>query len=400
LQNIYFVPKPMIIPPLFFLPFLPGVKKPVLFSPVFFVLFLAVRGRILPRKNSGRKGILFTGVKKIPLFVLAFFLQGCPLWEYLEPPAPESGGPRGELSEAREVVYSFLHARIAGEPEEELRAYLTSEALNDYREDGLALQATGSPGFVACRIQDESVLTDGRFGFTVLVQEVVADPLRTDNLTEDLIVSFDEEEYRISSARLLRRTRVRAEEAVLTWNRDENGKKREARLITLGDLPPETEGQAVGREAYSTLVLSPLEKGMAFGTQGENGLVAFLNWEESGPAAENPFLPVTVLPGGTADLLIYSPDGRYLAIETEDQEGNRGIVVYETGGEREEVALDLAEDFPSHLYTLALRRWEPQGKRVLIRVDPRRETGEVDQGKLGTWSVAIPSGEKEKLLGG
>ncbi len=160
------------------------------------------------------------------------------------------------------------------------------------------------------------------------------------------------------------------------------------------------EGQTVGREAYSALILSPLEKGMAFGTQGENGLVAFLNWEESGPAAENPFLPVTLLPGGTADLLIYSPDGRYLAVETEDQEGNRGIAVYETGDEREEIVLNLEEDFPSHLYTIALRRWEPQGKRILIRVDPRQEAGAVDQGKLGTWSVAIPSGEKEKLLGG
>lgn len=343
---------------------------------------------------------MFTGVKKIPLFALVFFLQGCPLWQYLEPPTPEPNGPRGELSEAREVVYSFLHARIAGEPEEELRAYLTSEAWNDYQENGLTLQTTGSPGFVACRIEDESVLTDGRFGFTVLIQEVVANPLRADNITEDLIVSFDEEEYRISSARLLRRSRVQAEGAVLTWNREENGKKKEARLITLADLPPEMEGQPVGREAYSTLVLSPMEKGMAFATRGENGLVAFLNWEESGPAAENPFLPVTLLPGGTADLLIYSPNGRYLAIETEDQEGNRGIAVYETGGEREEVPLKLAEDFPLHLYTLALRRWEPEGKRILIRVDPRRETDEVDQGKLGTWSVEIPSGEKEKLLGG
>lgn len=343
---------------------------------------------------------MFTGIKKIPLFALVFFLQGCPLWEYLEPPAPAPDGPRGELSEAREVIYSFLHARIAGEPEEELRAYLTSEAWNDYRENGLALQAAGSPGFVACRIQDESVLTDGRFGFTVLMQEVVADPLRAENHTEDLIVSFDEEEYRISSARLLKRTRVRAEEAVLTWEREENGKKRETRLITLTDLPPETEGQRVGREAYSTLILSPLEKGMAFGTRGENGLVALLNWEESGPAAENPFHPVALLPGGAADLLIYSPDGRYLAVETEDQEGSRGIAVYEPGGEREEVALDLEEDFPLDLYTLALRRWEPQGKRILIRVDPRREGGEADQGKLGTWSVAIPSGEKEKLLGG
>ena len=339
---------------------------------------------------------MFTGVKKIPLFVLAFFLQGCPLWEYLEPPAPESGGPRGELSEAREVVYSFLHARIAGEPEEELRAYLTSEALNDYREDGLALQATGSPGFVACRIQDESVLTDGRFGFTVLVQEVVADPLRTDNLTEDLIVSFDEEEYRISSARLLRRTRVRAEEAVLTWNRDENGKKREARLITLGDLPPETEGQAVGREAYSTLVLSPLEKGMAFGTQGENGLVAFLNWEESGPAAENPFLPVTVLPGEPLIVDLF-PRRAIPRHRDRDQEGNRGIVVYETGGEREEVALDLRR-ISRHLYTLALRRWEPQ-ERVLIRVDPRRETGEVDQ---GSWHLVSGDsfGREGEVAGG
>lgn len=340
------------------------------------------------------------GMKKIPLFMLVFFLQGCPLWEYLEPPVPESNGPRGELSEAREVMYSFLHARIAGEPEDELRAYLTSEAWNDFRKDGLALQATGSPGYVACRIQDESVLTDGRFGFTVLMQEVVADPLRTDNVTEDLIVSFDEEEYRISSARFLRRTRVRAEEAGLVWEKEEDGKKKEARLITLQDLPPEVEGQAVGRDAYCTLVLSPLEKGMAFGTQGGNGLVAFLNWEESGPATENPFRPVTVLPHGTADLLIYSPDGRYLAVETGDEEGNRGIQVYETGGEREEVALKLEEDFPPHLYTLALRRWEPESKQILIRVDPRQEGGEVDQGKLGTWSVAIPSGEKEKLLGG
>lgn len=89
-----------------------------------------------------------------------------------------------------------------------------------------------------------------------------------------------------------------------------------------------------------------------------------------------------------------------MAVETGDEEGNRGIQVYETGGEREEVALKLEEDFPPHLYTLALRRWEPESKQILIRVDPRQEGGEVDQGKLGTWSVAIPSGEKEKLLGG
>ena len=216
---------------------------------------------------------MFTGIKKIPLFALVFFPSRLPLMGIPGAAGAGAGRPAGGVERGPGGYLFFLHARIAGEPEEELRAYLTSEAWNDYRENGLALQAAGSPGFVACRIQDESVLTDGRFGFTVLMQEVVADPLRAENHTEDLIVSFDEEEYRISSARLLKRTRVRAEEAVLTWEREENRKKRgnPADHPYGSASPPETEGQRVGREAYSTLILSPLEKGMAFGTRGKTG---------------------------------------------------------------------------------------------------------------------------------
>ena len=84
-----------------------------------------------------------------------------------------------------------MHARIAGEPEEELRAYLTSR-WNDYRENGLVLQAAGER-FVACRIQDESVLTDRRL-VSLFSAGSGSGPARAEN-HGDLIVA-DEEEYR------------------------------------------------------------------------------------------------------------------------------------------------------------------------------------------------------------
>ena len=347
-----------------------------------------------------------TGVK-IALLFLLLSLPGCSFWDYLQPPSRDPVTPQGELSEARELVYSFLHARVAGASMDDLRAYLTSEAWNDYQDEELTLQSTGNPGFVGYRLHEESKLTGGNFGFTVVMQKVIQQPLQTENAVEDLVVSFTEEEYRLSSARLLSKTRVRAEDGTLQWMELKNGEDGEPiNLITLEEIPAEITGNSarsepVGKEGYSTLILSPMERGTAFGTRGENGLLALLDWDDRNPAGEPEFIPVDLLSGETAGLMVFSPDARYLAVETLAGDERRRVLVYETEEVNDGTLLDLKldRDFPGEIYNVVLKRWEPEGEKILIRVNPRWEGNGADPEKLGIWSVEILKGQKEKLLG-
>lgn len=353
---------------------------------------------------------MFKGVK-IALIFLLFSLPGCTFWDYLQPPARDPAVPRGDLREARELVYSFLHARIAGASMDDLRAYLTAEAWNDYQDKELTLQSTGNPGFVGYRLQEGSRLTGGNFGFTVVMQKFLQQPLQAENIVEDLVVKFEEEEYRISSARLLSKTRVRVENGTLHWMKIKNGEEEEpVNLVTLEEIPGQLRqdrdpGGPVGKEGYSALALSPLERGMAFGTRGGNGLLAILDWDNQKPTGEPQFVPVDLFPGKTAALLIFSPQGRYLAVETLAADGRREVFVYDAGGAAGEtndeplIDLKLERDFPGDIYNIVLKRWEPEGDKILIRVNPRWQGNGADPEKTGVWSVAIPGGQKEKLLG-
>lgn len=344
---------------------------------------------------------------KIALLFLLLTLPGCTFWDYLQPPARDPVTPQGELSEARELVYSFLNARIAGASMDDLRAYLTSEAWNDYQDEELTLQSTGNPGFIGYRLQEESKLTGGNFGFTVVMQKFLQQPLQTENMVEDLVVRFEEEEYRISSARLLSKTQVRAENGTLQWTKLKNGEKEEPiNLVTLEEIPGQIRRDGdrnvpVGKEGYSALALSPMERGVAFGTRGEYGLIAFLDWDNQNPTGEPEFVPVDSLSGKTADLMIFSPNGRYLAVETLAVDERRQVFVYETGELNGETLIDLKleRDFPGDIYNIVLKRWEPGGDKILIRVNPRWQGNGTDPEKTGVWSVEIPTGQKEKLLG-
>src|SRR5690606_14806197 len=136
-------------------------------------------------------------------------LQGCNLWDYLNIPERQPTVPQGNRGEARELLSSFLNARLADENEDKLRAYLTDEAWHDYQSGDLTLQAAPNREFVGYKIMEEADLTDGRYAFTVNLQLLDRSQPYGANITEDLIVSFNADEYRVASARLLKTVEVR-----------------------------------------------------------------------------------------------------------------------------------------------------------------------------------------------
>ncbi|NLY91791.1 MAG: hypothetical protein GX081_09360 [Firmicutes bacterium] len=344
------------------------------------------------------------GYKMLSLLLVLSF-QGCNLWDYLKTPERQPEVPRGNRTEARELLNSYLNARLAGESEENLRAYLTAEAWNDYQGGELTLRAENKQEFVGYKVMDESDLAEGKFGFTTNLQLVEREQPRAANLTEDLIVSFEEDEYRVSSARLLKTEEIRGVGSDLIWISREKEKENEAKLFNLQAFPARltplgssTELET-GRAGYASLVLNPEGRRAAFGTTGTHGALGILSWTGETPGSDQVQLtPVDVYYGEHPIILAFSPDSRYLAVEIRSTAGTDRVEVYQVG-ERNKLNFQLDQAFPAGQYNVSFRQWEPDGKGLLLRVSAGvQPTG--DEEKMGTWRLNIHTGEREKVIGG
>jgi hypothetical protein len=307
----------------------------------------------------------------------------------------ESARETGNLEEARELVRSFLDARIAGAGEDELEEYMTDEAEGDFQgRSGLTLTGSAEAPLLGYKISSESQVTTGEFGFSVAIQSSYTNRPAAENVREDLIVRSEGGEYRISSTRFLGRSSLRVEEGGLVWQDEKN---KTSRLLQLKDLPAEfspigAEGEkyGTGREGFATLAIRPDNKEVAFGTWGTHGLVGVVPTDGKGA-----FTVLDLLFEAQARLLVYSPDGAFLAVEEAAPTGSTRIRVYEVQDKRL-MDLGFSTAFPPDRYHLNISRWESDGKTLLIRVNRFSEEAEAD--KLGLWAVEVESGERQKVI--
>lgn len=336
---------------------------------------------------------------------LVFSLQGCNLWDYLNIPERQPTVPQGNRGEARELLHSFMNARLADENEDKLRAYLTDEAWNDYQGTDLTLRAEANQEFVGYKIMEESDLTGGRYAFTTNLQTLDRSQPYGANITEDLIVRFNNDEYRIASARPLKTVEVRAVGTDLIWVRREKEETKEVKLFNLQDFPPRltplggtTELEA-GRAGYATAILNPENRRVAFGTTGTHGALAVLKWTGETPDPEQVTLePLDLYYGQHTILQAFSPDARYLAVEIRSTAGTDRVEVYQVD-EKNRLNFHLEQAFPVGEYNVSFRQWEPDSKAFLIRVSAGVQTNG-DEAKMGTWRINVQTGEREKVIGG
>lgn len=346
-----------------------------------------------------------TARSKLLSLFLVLSLQGCNLWDYLNIPERQPTVPQGNRGEARELLSSFLNARLADENEDKLRAYLNDEAWHDYQSGDLTLQAAPNREFVGYKIMEEADLTDGRYAFTVNLQLLDRSQPYGANITEDLIVSFNADEYRVASARLLKTVEVRGVGTDLLWVRREKGETTEVNLYRLAEFPPRltplggtTELEA-GRAGYTTVILNPENRRVAFGTTGTNGALAVLKWTGETPEPEQVTLePLDLYYGQHVILQAFSPDSRYLAVEIRSTAGTDRVEVYQVD-EKNRLNFHLDQAFPVDEYNVSFRQWEPDSKAFLIRVSAGVETTGAEE-KMGTWRINVLTGEREKVIGG
>ncbi|HBR29543.1 MAG TPA: hypothetical protein DD789_08930 [Firmicutes bacterium] len=344
------------------------------------------------------------GYKMLSLFLVLSF-QGCNLWDYLSPPEREPVAPQGSRMEARELLYSYMNARLADESEENLRGYLTEEAWNDYQSGDLNLRAGANREFIGYKIMDESDLAEGRFAFATNLQEIDRTQPQAANITEDLIVSFSDEEYRISSARPLKIVELKGQGHDLIWVSRAEGRENEVKLFNLQDFPEwmSSTGRELqleaGRAGYATVILNPENRRAALGTTGTHGALGLLSWTGETPDPEQVELtPVDVFYGEHTNLLAFSPDTRYLATEIRSTVGTDRVDVYQVS-EANKLNFQLNQAFPPEQYNVSFVRWEPDSKGLLLRVSAGvKQSGEED--KMGTWRLNVQTGEREKVIGG
>src|SRR5690606_36055886 len=83
-------------------------------------------------------------------------------------------------------------------------------------------------------------LAEDRFGFTIVVQEVDLETAGARNILEDIIVRYDNDEYRVSSARVVETNLAEVKEDALVWRRvAADGQEAEVPVVRLTELPAE-----------------------------------------------------------------------------------------------------------------------------------------------------------------
>ena len=228
--------------------------------------------------------------RRFKILPLDPFLSGCnlglPATANREPVTPP-----GNRS-ARELLSSTCG--VVGE-NTKTSGLFNGEAWNDYQSTRLSLRSENEEQFVGYKILDETDLAGGRYAFTTVMQAVSRARPQAKNTTEDLIISFRNDEYRISSARLLGVTKIRAEGTDLIWEGvGADNRESAVKVFNLQDFPAQMRpiGGEEGiefileRSGYSAVVLHPEGEGAAFGTTGTHGALGVLTWGEKIPASE------------------------------------------------------------------------------------------------------------------
>lgn len=347
-----------------------------------------MRRKPIKRKESrGWLGFLVT--------VIAVWFTGCNLLgptqmqKRITPP-PEVG----RLEDARELVRSYLEARLAGADPDELSRYLTEGARSDYQgRSGLSLTGSAEAPFFGYRIFNSSKVEPGEFGFSVAIQSSYMSQPMAENLREDLLVRISNNVYQISSARFLGASQARTKAGDLLWKNDSV----QSTLMRLRELPNDfspigSKGErfGVGKSDFLTLAIRPDDAEVAFATAGTHGLIGTVT-------VKNPpvVTPLDLFFEGNAKLLVYSPNGKYLAVEEAAPSGSSRVRVYLPQTKRL-LGLNLDSAFPQDQYYLNISRWETDSKTLLIRVN--RFSTKANEERLGTWAVHVDTGEREKII--
>lgn len=300
----------------------------------------------------------------------------------------------GRLEDARELTRSFLEARLSSGDEEELTSYMTTDARNDFKGfSEMPLIGTADAPLLGYRIENGTTVTPGEFGFSVAIQSSnVSQPLAS-NVREDLLIHNDNGTYRVKSARYLGRTMATVQGSSIVWEMNSLKKT----LLYLSELPNDfspigSNGVrfGVGKEGFTTLAIRPDNGAVAFGTWGVHGLLGVVS--TSDPKI---LTAIDLYFEGQAKLLVYSPNGRYLAVEEATPVGSSQIRVYNPK-EKSLINLDFPAVFPPNLYQMNINRWETDGKTLLIRVS--QFSPQAQQDKFGVWAVNVETGEREKII--
>lgn len=332
------------------------------------------------------------------LFLLEMaFLSGagCDLFRADEPQrrlAPAQN--RGRMEDALEFVQSFMDARMAAVEDEELEAYLTNEAKMDYRgQTEMALIGSAEESMLGYILSNASEVTPGGFGFSVAIQSSYINRPFASNLREDLIIRVIEDEYRVASTRFLKRSAISVLDSALIWENNNLSRT----LMRLTDLPSEfapigADGVRFGsgREGFTTLAVRHDDQEVAFGTRGIHGLVGVIS-----TARQEPPVVLDLIFEGQARRIVYSPDGRYLAIEESAPTGSTRIRVYHIE-EKRLLNLGLSEAFSPDRYHLNIHQWETGGRVVLIEVN--RFAPDAPEEPLGIWAIDINNGDRQKVI--
>ncbi|HEX2953288.1 MAG TPA: hypothetical protein VHR47_04810 [Bacillota bacterium] len=329
------------------------------------------------------------------IIAIATWFTGCNLLGPSQMPKRITPPPEvGRMEDARELVRSYMEARLAEADPDELSRYLTEGAKSDYQgRSGLSLTGSSEAPFFGYRIYNSSKVEPGEFGFSVAIQSSYMARPMAENIREDLLVQISNNIYQVTSARFLGSSQVRAQAGDLLWKNEAV----QSTLMRLSDLPNEfspigSKGErfGVGKDAFLTLAIRPDDGEVAFATAGTHGLIGTV-------AIKNPptITPIDLFFEGNAKLLVYSPDGRYLAVEEAAPSGSSRVRAYNPKMKR---LLDLNLDtaFPQDQYYLNISRWETESKTLLIRVN--RFTSQANEERLGTWAVNVETGEREKII--
>lgn len=329
------------------------------------------------------------------VMVIATWFTGCNLlgptkMQKQVTPLPEVG----RLEDARELLRSYMEARIAGTESNELSKYLTEEARNDYQgRSGLSLSGSMEAPFFGYRIYNSSKVEPGEFGFSVAIQSSYMSRPMAENLREDLLVRIRNNIYQIASARYLGSSQARAEAGELRWKKE--GEQRS--LMQLKDLPKEfspigSKGErfGVGRDSFLALAIRPDDGEVAFATAGTHGLIGTVSVKET-PVVN----ALDLIVEGSVKLMVYSPNSKYLAVEESAPSGSSRVRVYIPQTKRR-LDLNLDTAFPPDQYYLNISVWEPDSKNLLIRVN--RFSTKANEERLGTWSVNVETGDREKII--
>lgn len=290
-----------------------------------------------------------------------------------------------------------MQARLEGENDQGLKQYLTANAWNEYTKKGsLKLKGTSNPHFTGYNIKKSSVQANNRFLYEVNLQSAYYGQPYADNSTEGIVVQFNGGQYLVAGAELINRI------TVLNLNKTLKLKSTDKteQLLKITQLPNEFSPQGAstetrfgfGKDDFGILAISSDNKKVAFGTRG---IHSGLGWLDITNTRQSKLNLLDLLFESNINVLVFSVDGHYLAVEYNGPTGNKGVRVYDT--ERNKLMdFGINNSFPPDKYSLSLKYWDYSNLK--FQVSPGEGIKDVDQNDLGNWELNTQTGEIMKLL--